>query len=110
MSRKSKKQPWFVVDQQGLAKKLARKGKEFVISELLQNAWDAPGTTECHLTCVYKRGRVVVTVEDNSPAGFTDLTHAYTLFAPSVKESDNVRYKEGNHTGLPQRKSHNVVE
>ena len=98
------------MDQQSLAKKLARKGKEFVISELLQNAWDAPGTTECHLTCVYKRGRVVVTVEDNSPAGFTDLTHAYTLFAPSVKESDNVRYKEGNHTGLPQRKSHNVVE
>src|ERR1035437_3938210 len=31
---------WFDVDKAGLAKLLARKGKEFVLFELVQNAWD----------------------------------------------------------------------
>src|SRR5262249_48611827 len=29
-----------------------------------------------------------LTVEDDSPEGFRDLTHAYTLFAPSVKRAN----------------------
>ncbi len=37
---------WFTVDRVGLAKKLARKPKQFVVVELMQNAWDAPGVTE----------------------------------------------------------------
>ena len=34
---------WFEIDKQGLAKILERKGKEFVVFELLQNCWDEPG-------------------------------------------------------------------
>jgi hypothetical protein len=34
---------WFEVDRQGLARLLERKGKEFVLYELVQNAWDEPG-------------------------------------------------------------------
>jgi len=31
---------WFEVDKQGLAKILERRGKEFALFELVQNAWD----------------------------------------------------------------------
>ena len=80
---------WFDVDKAGLAKLLARKGKEFVLFELVQNAWDEdtrqvqvglqriPGTKYAHLM-----------VEDDSPNGFADLSHAFTLFADSAKKQD----------------------
>jgi hypothetical protein len=41
---------WFEVDKQGLAKILERKGKEFVLFELVQNAWDEPGVTKVNVT------------------------------------------------------------
>ena len=34
---------WFEVDKDGLAQILERKGKEFALFELVQNAWDEPG-------------------------------------------------------------------
>lgn len=80
---------WFDVDKQGLAKILERKGKPFVLFELIQNAIDEdttrvdvkleriPGTRSAHLI-----------VEDDSPKGFADLTHAFTLFAESKKKAD----------------------
>ena len=80
--------PWFTVDQKGLARKLSRKGKEFALFELVQNAWDAPGVTTIKVSCTHKAGYMQLTVEDDSPAGFVNLDHAYTLFAPSIKETD----------------------
>lgn len=80
---------WFEVDKAGLAKLLSRKGKQFVLFELIQNAIDErttrvdvkleriPGTRDVHLI-----------VEDDSPDGFADLSHAFTLFAESKKKSD----------------------
>src|ERR1039458_8950790 len=37
---------WFEVDRQGLARLLERKGKEFILFELIQNGWDEPGVTK----------------------------------------------------------------
>lgn len=81
---------WFEVDKNGLAKLLEKKGKSFAVTELIQNAWDQ------------KVSRVIVTlkksidslneyklsVEDDDPDGFADISHAYTLFAESIKKSD----------------------
>ena len=36
---------WFDAEKQGLARLLERKGKEFVLFELIQNGWDAAGVT-----------------------------------------------------------------
>ncbi len=79
---------WLVVDQAGLAKKLAGRGKEFVVAELIQNAWDAPGVTEVLFDCRYRNGKIRVSAQDNSPGGFADLRHSFTMFAPSIKEAD----------------------
>jgi len=80
---------WFTVDKEGLAKVLGRRGKAFAVLELIQNAWDAPGTTQVEVTLEpAPRGRTLLLVEDNSPEGFRDLTHAYTLFKESPKKVD----------------------
>lgn len=78
------------VDLEGLRKQLARKGPSFVAWELLQNALDADGCTEVKvdIECITSRAQVKLVVEDNSPVGFRDLSHAWTLFAPSEKKGD----------------------
>ena len=86
MSGKSKS--WLEVDREGLAQVLGRRGPEFVLYELAQNAWDAEGTTHVNIE-VHKKGKhVTPLVEDDSPKGWCDLTHAWTLFAPSEKKAD----------------------
>jgi len=82
--------PWFEIDRAGLAKIVARRGKAQLVAELCQNAWDAPGVTrvEIRLDPVEGRPLVRVRVEDDSPTGFSDLAHSFTLFAESIKKSD----------------------
>ncbi len=85
---------WFSVDKEGLAKVLGRKGKEFAVLELIQNAWDAVGVTEVSVRIEPVRGvagRALLEVTDDSPEGFADLTHAYTLFAESAKKGDPLK-------------------
>jgi hypothetical protein len=80
---------WFEVDRQGLARLLERKGKEFVLYELLQNSWDEPGVTKVTMSLEFQgRNRAALVVEDDAPEGFKDLSHAFTLFADSVKKSN----------------------
>jgi hypothetical protein len=80
---------WFEVDKQGLARLLERKGKEFVLFELLQNSWDEPGVTKVRVSLEYQgRNRAVLVVEDDAPEGFRDLSHAFTLFADSAKKAN----------------------
>lgn len=81
---------WFTVDKEGLAKLMARKGgKAFVFFELLQNAWDTDATrVDIHTEVIKGRPLVRVTVKDDDPEGFANLTHAYTLFAESAKKDD----------------------
>jgi len=83
--------PTFETDKAGLALLLARRGVKFVPLELIQNALDEATTRiDVELTRTKKRNVVLVRVEDNSPAGFADLSHAYTLIARSRKGADPV--------------------
>lgn len=79
----------FEVDREGLRKLLERKGKEFVLYELIQNAWDQ-NVREVYVSFTKSPGSRLanIVVEDDDPEGFADLTHAYTLFAESAKKSN----------------------
>jgi hypothetical protein len=82
--------PVFEVDKEGLAKLLDKRGKQFVVFELVSNAWDEKGVTEVKvsLTPVPNSPYAHIIVEDDAPEGFHDLSHAYTLFAESTKKKD----------------------
>jgi hypothetical protein len=84
---------WFEVDKDGLAKLVERKGKAFVLYELLQNAWDCGGVTvvDVKLEAVASKPYARLVVTDDHPDGFADLAHAYTLFAESEKKGDTAR-------------------
>jgi hypothetical protein len=79
---------WLDVDLRGLRHLLARRPKEFIVYELIQNAWDERPT---QVDISFPRpvnGQTRLTVIDNSPDGFHDLTHAFTLFAESTKKTN----------------------
>ena len=81
---------WFDVSKDGLGKQAAEYGKGRLVGELIQNALDEEGVTKVTVEVERLPGKpqVWVTVEDDSPTGFADLTHAYTLFAKSCKRSN----------------------
>jgi hypothetical protein len=56
----------------------------------VQNALDEPGVTQIAVTLAPVPGQELadLTVEDDAPEGFRDLSHAYTLFAPSAKRGN----------------------
>ena len=77
------------VDLAGLRQLVERRGKSFALLELLQNAWDESGVTRVSVTTEpLARGLVRLIVEDDAPEGFTNLAHAYTLFASSRKKAN----------------------
>ena len=80
---------WLKIHREGLAKLIAVRGKVVLFHELLQNGWDAYNTTRVDVLIPRPvHGSTEFVVSDNSPEGFHDLTHAYTMFAPSEKASD----------------------
>lgn len=80
------KSEWFSVDRDGLAKQLADVPTWRLLAELLQNAWDEQSTrVTLTIERAITRGYYQVTVTDDNPDGFKDLSHAWTLFAPSTK-------------------------
>jgi hypothetical protein len=81
---------WFDVDRTGLGRQAEEQGKGRLVGELIQNALDEPGVTKIDVTLAIVAGQPVadLTVEDDSPEGFHDLTHAYTLFAASNKRGN----------------------
>ena len=84
------KKQWFDVDKAGLGRQAEEQGKGRLVGELIQNALDEPGVTQIAVTLSLVPGQETAesTVEDDSEEGFRDLTHAYTLFAPSVKRAN----------------------
>lgn len=81
---------WFAVDKRGLGKLLERKGKQFILYELVQNAWDE-NTKRVDITLKYlKAGSKLAYLEvrDDNPTGFSDLSYAFTLFAESEKKAN----------------------
>lgn len=80
---------WFSVDKEGLAKLLEKKGKHFALYELISNGLDTSAKrVTVNLTPMAYTPKVRVTVEDDDPEGFKNLTHAFTLFAESEKKVD----------------------
>jgi hypothetical protein len=80
---------WFEVSKDGLAKIMSRKSPAFALFELVQNAWDT-SATEVNIKIEAVRGQALVSlyIEDDDPTGFSDLAHAFTLFAESKKKGD----------------------
>jgi len=80
---------WFEVDKEGLKALQAGKPKTFIINELVQNAWDE-NITFCKviIKLVPNIKCIQISVEDDNPEGFKDITHAYTLFANTYKRKD----------------------
>ena len=80
---------WFDVDKKGLSQLMADRSAGYVLAELIQNAWDQNITqVECFISPAKTRGWHTVEVVDDDPAGWADISDAYTLFAPSRKKSD----------------------
>jgi hypothetical protein len=81
---------WFDVSRAGLGKQAEEHGKGRLIGELVQNALDEPGVTQVAINLALVPGRPLadLTVEDDAPEGFKDLSHAYTLFADSYKRGN----------------------
>lgn len=84
------KQHWFEVDRSGLGKQAEEQGKARLVGELIQNALDEPGVTQIAVSLVQVPGQALadLSVEDDAPEGFADVTHAYTLFAASNKRGN----------------------
>jgi len=82
-------QQTFEVDKKGMAQVFRKKGLHRAIEELISNAQDEDGVTKVDVTIKpIGSGNYEISVEDDSPEGFKDLAHAYTLFAPSYKKDD----------------------
>lgn len=76
----------FEVDVDGLKQLVAKRGKSFILFELYQNARDQ---NVSKIAVTFERvgnTQYRIHIEDDDPDGFADLSHAYTLFAPSVKK------------------------
>jgi hypothetical protein len=81
---------WLAVDRKGLGLILERRGKEFAAVELVSNAFDEDGVTRVGVTLTSEQGKpsAMLVVTDDAPDGFADLTHAFTMFAPSRKKGE----------------------
>lgn len=80
---------WFDINKEGFRKTLERRGKAFAIFELAQNPWDEDGTTEVSITLPRpEHGKSVLTVTDDAPQGYRDLSESYTIYAESYKKND----------------------
>jgi hypothetical protein len=85
--------PAFEISRDGLERILSTRGVEAAVLELIQNAIDEDSAT---VSVRVERGSIkgrsntlaLITVVDDSPKGFADLSHAYTMFAESKKKGD----------------------
>jgi len=87
MTEKENKTPWFEIDKEGLKELYADKPPEKMVMELIQNALDEE-ITECtvDLTQDHRNPKhAILMVTDDSPVGFRDLKHAFTLFGHTYK-------------------------
>ena len=78
----------FDVDTKGLSQLIEDQGPGRLIVELVRNSLDEDGVTRVAIDLAIQPGRPLcwVNVTDDAPLGFADLSHAYTLFAPSYKK------------------------
>ncbi len=101
---KKKTNDWFVVDNQGMSRMYGLYNKNFVVRELLQNAFDE-NITKCSISLEWQQGVATIIVEDNSPEGFKDLSDAYTLYKHTSKREDATkrgRFNMGEKQAISQ--------
>jgi hypothetical protein len=79
---------WVDVGLDGLRKVLERRGKEFAVFELVQNAWDEKITEVRVELSEPVRGWSELRVWDDSQDGFRNLSDAFTLYGESWKKAD----------------------
>lgn len=86
----AKSNQWFDVDRAGLRALLAGRSKAFILRELVQNCFDEPGVTGVHVSLKPVPGKAMATlvVHDDAPEGFSDLRHAFTLYADNRKRAN----------------------
>jgi len=82
-----KAKSWFEVDKDGLKALQLGKPKSYIIRELVANAWDE-NITFCKIETAHKNGIATISVEDDNPEGFRDLTDSYTIFKHTIKRSN----------------------
>ena len=78
---------WFDVDRVGLKSLQDGKPKSWIARELIQNAWDE-NITFCKVEIGQSSGSCFLSVEDDNPDGFKDLTCAFTLFKNTDKRKN----------------------
>ncbi|HUW00910.1 MAG TPA: ATP-binding protein [Acidimicrobiales bacterium] len=78
---------WLEVDREGL-RLSHRGGATAAVLDLISNSIDAEATMVSIGFEMVGRGLAHLTCEDNAPGGFADLTHAYTMYAPSSRKAD----------------------
>jgi len=106
--------PWFAIDKAGLAALTARRDKSFLFAEALANSWDAPGTSRVDVITTRTPGRPEAEIRfvDDSPEGFVDLSHAFTLFATTDKRANaeqRGRFNLGEKLSLAVAKSARIT-
>src|SRR5713226_3955617 len=78
---------WLEIDKKGLQKLLGQKNKVFLLNEMVSNAWDEDITrVEVTLSPPDENNHSWLRVTDNSPTGWSDLSHSHTMFAESTKK------------------------
>lgn len=79
----------FEVDPEGLSQLIEDQGQARLIAELVRNPLDEEGVTKIDIRLDMEPGRPLCRIEvvDDAVDGFADLSHAYTLFAPSWKKA-----------------------
>lgn len=91
---------WFEVDRKGLARLLSVTDKARLVHELIQNAWDENASVvDVELVGCDIRGYSRLVVKDNSPEGFHDLTHSWTLFADNNRKWRDSRVRGRYNVG-----------
>jgi hypothetical protein len=81
---------WLAVDEDGLRDIRENTPKSAIAFELISNAFDT-NASFCDIEIKPIAGRkdyFTIIVKDDDPEGFIDLTHAYTLFAKSIRKGD----------------------
>src|SRR3989442_8441648 len=82
------KNRWLEIAKEGLQKSLGQKNKVFLLTEMVSNAWDEDITrVEVTLSRPNENNNHSwLRVIDNSPTGWSDLSHSHTMFAESTKK------------------------
>lgn len=103
---------WFEVCEKGLAQVTQQRSPDWLLWELLQNAWDCPGVTTVSVTITPTTSRAARLVVTDDGEGFEDLSHAWTLYQETGKRGDDTkrgRFNLGEKLAFVRARSGEVI-